>query len=845
MSNLAALSVPSVTSTAARADARTLPLRDCRLHARAEGGIVRYVIEQRFENPHADPLHVTYKLPLPDEAAVTGFRFEIGERTIVGEVDTKAKARERFDDAIVSGHTAALLEEERTTVFTQEIGNVPPHTAVVAKITVDARLVYAAIAPLEAQAMPGRGQWELRFPMTVAPRYLGESGRVEDAAALTVTIAEVSAVTPRMSLVLDVGDMLPEGRSPESPTHALQCARDRAGTFRVGFGGEGKAPLDRDLVVRWDAALEAASAIAAVHVDDRDDAAYALVTVVPPAEAAGKATPRDLTILLDTSGSMGGEPLEQARRVASALVDRLGDEDTLHLVEFSNDTRSFRTLPSRATKATKADALAWLSRLRASGGTEMRTGILRALRDVRPGRSAQVVLVTDGLIGFEREIVSAIFRDNVHGARVHTVGVGSAVNRSLLAPAARAGRGLEIICGVGEDVEPLVTRLLARTGAPLVTGLEVKRATAAGLFEVACAIEKIQDLHAEAPSLIPIRLPREGGTLVLTGRTAKGEYRQEIRVVPDGVERPHVRALYGREAVRDVELRLAAGDFGSSQEADQETERLGLAFGIVTKRTSFVAIDSEVTVDPTKASRHEEVAQALPFGMSATGAGLRPASSTTLARAVVASPSMAMPMARPPAAPPPPAPTGAPGALGGAPPKAARKVAADEGAPEAKREAPRDSFFDRAKKAVFGPQKKRKEESASSASRGAPPPPPASNESEELREESAKGGAAESDASPSLHARLRKLDGDRAVVEVRLADETEIREVRVFLVLASGERIALDLDRTLSTAEGTYGGGMMIRFVGKLVGATRPLAADVTGVEIETASSTRTLVAHF
>lgn len=844
MSNLAALSVPSVTSTGARADARTLPLRDCRLHARAEGGVVRYVIEQRFENPHADPLHVTYKLPLPDEAAVTGFRFEIGERTIVGEVDTKAKARERFDDAIVSGHTAALLEEERTTVFTQELGNVPPHTAVVAKITVDARLVYAAIAPLEARATPGtgRGQWELRFPMTVAPRYLGESGRVADADSLTVTIAEVSSVTPRMSLVLDVGDMLPEGRSPESPTHALQCARDRAGTFRVGFGGEGKAPLDRDLVVRWDAALEAASAIAAVHVDDRDDAAYALVTVVPPAEAAGKATPRDLTILLDTSGSMGGEPLEQARRVASALVDRLGDEDTLHLVEFSNDTRSFRTLPSRATKATKADALAWLARLRASGGTEMRTGILRALRDVRPGRSAQVVLVTDGLIGFEREIVSAIFRDNVHGARVHTVGVGSAVNRSLLAPAARAGRGLEIICGVGEDVEPLVTRLLARTGAPLVTGLEVKRATAAGLFEVACAIEKIQDLHAEAPSLIPIRLPREGGTLVLTGRTANGEYRQEIRVVPDGVERPHVRALYGREAVRDVELRLAAGDFGSPQEADEETERLGLAFGIVTKRTSFVAIDSEVTVDPTKASRHEEVAQALPFGMSATGAGLRPASSTTLARAVVASPSMAMPTARPPAAPPPPAPTGAPGALGGAPPKAAPRRAADEGAREAKPEPTRDSFFDRAKKAVFGPEKKRKEDSAASVTRGAPPPAPEARE--ELREESAKG-AAKSEAPPSLHGRLRKLDGDRAVVEVRLADETEIREVRVFLVLASGERIALDLDRTLSTAEGTYGGGMMIRFVGKLVGATRPLAADVTRVEIETASSTRTLVAHF
>jgi len=824
MSNLAAALSPSPV--------QALPLRSAHLRARAEGGIVRFELEQRFANPHAEPLHLTYKLPLPEEAAVVGFRFEIGDRTIVGEVDTKAKARERFDDAIVSGHTAALLEEERSTLFTQEIGNVPPGTEVVAKVTIDAQLVFAA--------MPGRGQWELRFPLTAAPRYLGESGRVADASALVVGLRGGEAEAPRIALALDVGDRLPEGRSPESPSHALQCARAADGSFGVSLGGSGEVPLDRDLVVRWDAAAPAASVTAVSHVAHDEDAAYVLVTVVPPAEPVGMSHPRDLTILLDTSGSMGGEPLEQARRVARALVDRLGPADTVHLVEFSNDTRSFRPSAMPATPETKREALAWLGRLRASGGTEMRTGILRALGDVRPGRSAQVILVTDGLIGFEQEIVSAIYRDNVQGARVHTVGVGSAVNRSLLAPAARAGRGLEIVCGVGEDVEPLVTRLLARTGAPIVTGLEVRRVSSVSPLEVSCATEKLLDLHAASPSLVPVRLPREGGTLRLTGRTREGEFQQEIHVVPDGVARPHVRALYGREAVRDVELRLAAGALGGS-EAARETERLGLAFGIVTKETSFVAVDSLVTVDPTRASRHESVAHALPFGMSAEGAGLRPASVTVLARA-------SAPAAFPMAPPPPPAgrsasggaPPPRPPASAGAPRRERAKVedkeSAPSPAPKKKAEAPAPSLLERAKRIVFGPP----------ADKGAPPPPaPAPVESadradREAREEhvAAPKAEAEEGARARLRARLRRVDGTRVVVELHLDAETELRNTRVLLVLADGTRIEVTLDRTLSTAEGTYGAGMILRFVGVLPEGTALAPRDVSGLRVETAAGT-------
>jgi Ca-activated chloride channel homolog len=158
-------------------DGRPLPLQGAALRAEASGGLARVVLEQRFRNPHPDPLHVTYVLPLPVDGAVSGFAFRIGERRVVGEVDRRAAARERFEEAILEGRTAALLEQDRASLFTQELGNIPPGAEVVAELTIDQRLRW----------LDG-GAWEWRFPTVVAPRYLGADGRVPDAPRVAVDV---------------------------------------------------------------------------------------------------------------------------------------------------------------------------------------------------------------------------------------------------------------------------------------------------------------------------------------------------------------------------------------------------------------------------------------------------------------------------------------------------------------------------------------------------------------------------------------------------------------------------------------------------------------------------------
>jgi Ca-activated chloride channel family protein len=564
----------------------------------AQGGIARVVLEQRFANHHPEPLAITYVLPLPADAAVSGYSFCVGDRRIEGEIDRRAAARERYEEAIVHGQTAALLEQERSSLFTQQIGNVPPGARVVCEIVLDQRLRW-----LE------EGAWEWRFPLAAAPRYLGGPDRVTDARAVAFDVA--TALSPRAELALAIGDALAEGRAPESPSHR---AHHTPGGRGVSVALDGGAELDRDLVVRWPVAGQAAAL--SVLAERSARGSHALVTLVPPLpEARPPAVRRDLIVLLDTSGSMGGSPLEQARRIAMALIDSLGDDDTFELIEFSTRPRRFAAEAMVATPANRKGALSWLAALTAGGGTEMRAGILEALRPVRDDAQRQVVVITDGLIGFEQEIVQAIAEQLPHGSRVHTIGVGSSVNRSLTGPAARAGRGVEIILGLGEDPERAVQRLRTRTEAPLVVDVTVE-----GSAVTAVAPAKIPDLFAGCPVLVSARL-RERGELVVRGRGATGPWEHRVTVEPGEVQASVTAALFGREAVEDCEVQLAAG--GDREALDRAVERLGLEYGIATRMTSWVAVDRTPSVDPTLPTRREVVPQALPHGMSVDGLGLR------------------------------------------------------------------------------------------------------------------------------------------------------------------------------------------------------------------------------
>lgn len=606
----AVLSPMTSCGTVVTADGRTLPLRATRLVVRAAAGLARVQLVQTFGNPFAEPLHVTYRLPLPADAAVGGFRFRLGDQHIQGEIDRRAAARERFEQAIAQGRTAALLEQDRSALFTQELGNLPPGAELEAVIDVDQPLVWID------------GSWQWRFPTTVAPRYLGADGRVDDAARQTVAVVDPQGPTiaPRCELDLVIEDVV-YGAGPTSPSHPLHVT-EVAGGLSVAFAAAaGRAAMDRDVVVSWPVAAQVPGVTLRTSLPalpGLSGQAFGLMTIVPPA-AADRAPrlPRDLVVLLDISGSMAGAPLAQAQQVTCELIRSLGSEDRLELMAFSTRPVAWTKGPVAANAQNRAAAEAWVRGLVASGGTEMHTAILQALASLRHGAQRQVVVVTDGLIGFESEVVGAIRTGLPANSRVHVVGVGSATNRTLTRGASRAGRGIEVLVGIDEAAGPAAQRLLARTVAPLVQGLEVT-----GSALVALAPRALPDLFAGAPVRIAVQLRPEGGTLHVRGEGPHGAFVHEL-VVPPLVAGgdPAIARGFAREAVEDLEVELAATR--AAHDVDARIEQLGLAHRIATRLTSWIAVSEVQNVDPRLVQRRDVVPQELPYGMAIEQLGLR------------------------------------------------------------------------------------------------------------------------------------------------------------------------------------------------------------------------------
>ena len=738
---------PSCGGHLVTADGRTLPLRSMRLLARAGGGQAAVTVVQTFTNGFDEPLQVRYLLPLPADAAVGGFAFTIGERRITGRIDTRGAARANFERALVEGRTAALLEQDRSALFTQELGNIPPGASITAEIEIDQPLQWTD------------GGWEWRFPTTVAPRYVGSEGRVADAGRIDVPVA-AGALPPRLQVELQVDDTLVPGSAIRSPSHALR-GEVLAHAAMIAIA---EAPLDRDVVVRWQVAaptvgvgLRVARPPAnAAHAHE----AYGLMTLVPPATIA-RPTPRDLIVLLDISGSMSGQPLAAAQAVTAALIRSLGADDRLELIAFASRPTPWLGAPCFATEGNKAAAVQWLQALRAGGGTEMRDAIVAALQPLRDGAQRQVVLVTDGQIGFEDEITAEIQNRLPASSRVHVVGVGSAPNRSLTRSAARAGAGIEVLIGLQDDPAPAAQRLLARTAAPVVTNLRI-----GGTALLGTCPQRLPDLVAGAPVRLGLRLRPEGGVFTVIGESATGAFRHDCAVLPvaAGSGEAALVRLVGREWVEDLEAGIAAG--GDPARDGAAIERIGLAFGLATRATSWIAIDEQASVDPRAPRQVLEQPHELPHGMSLQALGLRPVHHAVLAAPQVLHEEAAVSLSMPRMAKP-------------VPPAAPPAGAADKA---------RGGLFD----SLFG----RRDSAKKAKDVGDAAPPPAAPRLE----------------PPRPLAMLRTRDGHELVYDVLGLAHWSLPK-RVVLVFADGREFVVEVIATKSTAPGAVGGSAVVRLV--------------------------------
>jgi Ca-activated chloride channel family protein len=569
-----------------------LPLKETGAEVDITGVIARVRVRQVYENHSKTPIEAVYVFPASTRAAVHGMRMKIGSRTIQAKIERRAKAREDYERARSIGQRASLLEQQRENVFTMNVANLMPNDRIEVELDYSELLV------------PDEGVYEFVYPTVVGPRYGGGADPDKDRWIASPYQHQGQAETYRFDVSAHLRTSIPL-KDVASPSHPIDVsfAAPSVADVRLKQPGGG----NRDFVLRYRLAGDRIET-GVLLWDGPGGGTFALMMEPPRRPAESDIPPREFVFLLDVSGSMNGFPLDTAKRLMDELLSSLRPVDRFNVVLFAGASSVMSPESVAATEANVRAAMDVIDRQRGGGGTELMAGLEAAygVRGNDPGVSRTVVVVTDGYVGVEAQAFRFI-REHLDDANLFAFGIGSSVNRALIEGMARAGVGEPFVVLRADKAEAEAARFRAMIDRPVLTDIRIKFA---GLDAYDVLPDPVPDLLANRPLVLMGRYRgRPDGSVEIRGRTGGGAFRETVAVRASDARAEHAALgwLWARRwvAMLDDEITL-----GSTQALVDAVTDIGLRHSLLTRFTSFVAIDSQVV---NRGGRSETVSQPLPM----------------------------------------------------------------------------------------------------------------------------------------------------------------------------------------------------------------------------------------
>jgi len=607
-----------------------LPSLKSDFEANLQGDLASVRVTQTFENPYNQPLHARYIFPLPSDAAVYSMRLISGDQMIEAEIHEKRAARAIYETAKERGNQAALLNQERPNVFTQEVANLMPGHQI--RVVLEYAHVVAKVDDT----------YRFHIPTLVGPRFLPATRDPRDAGAPTHEPNEPDAleigkwnlpaspdVAPlgkvdrkRVSIRVDLDAGLPI-QWVESPTHRLSIDRLSESERSIELAS-GRTIDNKDFELHYRLAGTEVSAGLTTYWDDQGG--FVSLLIEPPAHAVDtEITAREMVFVLDCSGSMSGTPIGASKRFMRHTLHGLRPTDSFRIIKFSDGATQWSEHPLPATPENLRAGTQYVESLSGMGGTRMASGVRAALEPpIEQGVLRIVVFLTDGYIGNDIEILRLL--DDLRGdARLFSFGVGDSVNRYLISEMARVGRGSARIVSPTEDAQVAADELAKRLDAPILTHIEVDW----GDVQVRDVFPwQIPDLFLGQTVRVMGRIDDIGESRVtIRGRIAGKQVSMPLDIDLSGpyeeidtanqLDAHALPIIWARSHVEDRMIEYLEGNLASHERdaIEREVTDLGLAYRLVTRWTSFVAVAKPV-VNPGGEGRSEDIKVARGSGLA-------------------------------------------------------------------------------------------------------------------------------------------------------------------------------------------------------------------------------------
>ncbi|MDT3738492.1 MAG: VIT domain-containing protein [Candidatus Kapabacteria bacterium] len=555
--------------------AENLPLLSTSANVEIDGVIADLKITQVYINTGNSPIEAVYTFPASSRAAVYFMKMTIKDRVIISKITEKKEAERIYNEAKKEGKSASLLTESRPNVFTMNVANIMPGD------TIAIEFKYTEI--LE----PEEGIYEFVFPAVVGPRYRGNIEKSDPTPDVIYKDIKDKAIYK-----YDINIKINAG----VPLSFLKCETHKIITKSINENvKEIKLEDDinngnRDFVLQYK--IQGENIQTGMILTENGDENFFLMMLQPPRRVNNAdILPKEYIFLVDISGSQEGFPLDISKKLMAQVLDKLRTSDMFNIIVFSDSYRYIFSESEYATDDNIEKAKEYIKNLKTEGGTNILQALNYAMESqTHSGYSKIIAVLTDGFV--ENEIETFVYvNENLNKVNIFGFGIGTSVNRYYIDGLARVGMGESFFALNQSSADSLINEFIKYTDSPIMKDIKIDYGDfwASETFP-----EKIPDLFASRPIIVIGKWKKPmKGTILVKGKTPNEDLHANIYLDKFG-------ELYTGEGLKylwarkKVELYSDLATFSRGDEYKDEITDLGLKYSLLTKYTSFVAVDSEV-----------------------------------------------------------------------------------------------------------------------------------------------------------------------------------------------------------------------------------------------------------
>jgi Ca-activated chloride channel family protein len=541
-----------------------LEISSCKVIAKLQDQVAVTTIDQEFLNPNNARLEGTFLFPVPKGAQLDHFAMEIDGKKVDAELLAADKARSIYEDIVRRAKDPALLEYADRDVFKVRIFPIEPNSR--KRITIR----YTQLLKLD------NGLVDYVVPLNTA-KYS-------------------SKPIKSVSVKLDLETKRPL-KSIYSPSHAVEIKRDGSNRATVGYEASDVVP-DTDLALFFAPEKDEIGVNLLTHRVAGEDGYFLLLASPGVDVKESKLVKKDVVFVLDTSGSMAGKKLEQAKKALLFCVENLNDGDRFELVRFSTEVEPLFNELAMSDKSHREKASAFIKDLKPIGGTAIDDALKKALsfKPAREGRPFMVIFLTDGLptIGTtdEAQILAGVKKSSDGNVRVFCFGIGNDVNTHLLDNITEQTRATSQYVLADEDLEVKLSNFYAKIKEPVLTNPTLK--FTGDIRTTKLYPSSLPDLFKGEQLVLVGRYSGKGGSAAVIEGTVNGETRKfamDVKFPDEFSDNDFIPRLWATRRVGYLldEIRLR----GENSELKDEVTQLARQYGLVTPYTAYLILEDE------------------------------------------------------------------------------------------------------------------------------------------------------------------------------------------------------------------------------------------------------------